>query len=183
MTLSVVYARDTGHVLGALALTGAAAPTDAAALVGPALPLRVLLGEGRTVTLPLDARDLAVTTVDAEPGALDEPMAFAVEGGSAGGSEPKPALLRLPAWKDGIRLTTKDLTVTLPVPTPVSVRLTALISDDRVTHVLAGEIPADRTEVKLPVTLAGDTPYGVLLLVSGWAGRLEKAKPQRTAGA
>ncbi|MFD0654406.1 hypothetical protein ACFQ2Y_43910 [Streptomyces malaysiensis subsp. malaysiensis] len=41
MALSVVYAVDTGHVVGALALTGADAPADVAALVGRALPLRV----------------------------------------------------------------------------------------------------------------------------------------------
>ncbi|AQW48321.1 hypothetical protein ACIQPP_49555 [Streptomyces violaceusniger] len=53
LALSVVYLADTGHVVGALALTGAGAgaPPDAAALVGPALPMRVLLGGGRTATL------------------------------------------------------------------------------------------------------------------------------------
>ncbi|WP_221352080.1 hypothetical protein [Streptomyces beigongshangae] len=181
MTLCVVYAPDTGHVLGALALTGAEAPaTDPAALVGPVLPLRVLLGAGRTATLPVDARNLAVAAVDAEPGAFDEPSAFAVEQGSGSGSGPKPALLRLQAWKDGILLTAKDLTVTLPAPVPSTARLTALVCDDQVTHVLAGEIPAGRNEVKLPVTLDKDTPYGVLVLVSGWAGRLEKVRSEKT---
>lgn len=175
MALSVVYAVDTDHVLGALALTGAsAAPADAAALVGPALPLRVSLGAGRAATLPVDARDLAVAAVDDEPGALGEPLAFGIERASDGSSEPKPKLLRLPSWTDGLQLTANDLTVTLPLPATTTARVVALVSDDQATHVLAGEIPAERNEVKLPVSLAGDTAYGVLVLVSGWAGRLEK---------
>ncbi|MFD7710044.1 hypothetical protein ACFV6E_24735 [Streptomyces sp. NPDC059785] len=178
MALSVVYAVDTDHVLGALTLTGASAPTTAAALVGPALPLRVSLGTGRTATLPVDARELAVAPVDDEPGALGEPLAYAIERGTSDDgtqAKPKPRLLHLPSWTGGLDLTTDDLTVTVPLPTTTTARVVALISDDQATHVLAGEIPADRNTVKLPVSLAGDTTYGVLVLVSGWAGRLEKA--------
>lgn len=172
MALTVVYAVDTGHVLGALALTGASAPTDAAALVGPELPLRVSLGAAGTATLPVDARDLAVAAVDDEPGALAEPLAFAVEFGSD--KKPKPKLLHLPSWTGGLQPTTDDLTVTVPLPATAPTRVIALIADNQVTHLLAGEIPADRNEVKLPVTLAGDTAYGVLVLVAGWAGLLER---------
>ncbi|MGW1717624.1 hypothetical protein [Streptomyces sp. NPDC002156] len=172
MALSVVYAEDTAHVLGALALIGASAPTEAAALVGPELPLRVSLGADGTAILPVDARDLAVAAVDEEPGALAEPLAFAVEFGSD--QKPKPKLLHLPSWTGGLQPATDGLTVTVPVPTTAPTRVVALVSDSRTTHVLAGEIPDGRRSVKLPVTLAGDTAYGVLVLVTGWAGLLER---------
>ncbi|MER6140625.1 hypothetical protein ABT174_11250 [Streptomyces sparsogenes] len=173
MALSVVYAADTGHVVGALELTGAGAPADVAALVGRALPLRVSLGQGRTATLPLNARDLAVAAVDDEPAALTDPLSFGVEVTSEG--RPKPALVRLPSWTDGIALAKDGLTVTVQVavarPTPV----VALVSDEQDTHVLAGEIPAQQTQVKLPVTLTAGSVHGVLVLPAGWAGHLEKA--------
>lgn len=169
MALSVVYAVDTGHVVGALALTGASAPADVAALLGRALPLRVSLGGGRVATLPLSARELAVAAVDDEPAALAEPLAFGVEVTPEG--KPKPALVRLASWTDGIALAKDGLTVTVKVaaarPTPV----VALVSDEQDTHVLAGEIPAQQTQVKLPVTLVGGSVHGVLVLVTGWADR------------
>ncbi|MDW6066222.1 hypothetical protein SAZ11_61175 [Streptomyces sp. FXJ1.4098] len=173
MALSVVYAVDTGHVVGALALTGAGAPPDVAALVGRALPLRVSLGAGRIATLPLSARDLAVASVDDEPAALTAPLDFGVEVTSDG--KPKPALVRLASWTDGIALTEDGLTVTVKVavarPTPVL----ALVSDEQDTHVLAGEIPAQQAQVNLPVTLVKGSVHGVLVLAAGWAGHLEKA--------
>ncbi|MFV2120124.1 hypothetical protein ACE14D_17455 [Streptomyces sp. Act-28] len=175
MTLTVVYAADTGHVVGALALTGADAPADVAALVGDALPLRVPLGGGRTVTLPLNARALAAAIVDGEPDALTDPLAFGVEPTSAGA--PGPALLRLAGWSggDGIALATDGLTVTVPVAANRPAGVVALVSDGQDTRVLAGEIPAQQVRVKLPVTLDQGGTYGVLALVAGWAGRLEKA--------
>ncbi|NUH38063.1 hypothetical protein HUF15_15020 [Streptomyces samsunensis] len=174
MALSVVYAVDTGHVVGALALTGADAPADVAALVGRALPLRVSLGEGRTATLPLNARDLAVAAVDDEPAALADPLAFGVELTAEG--KPKPALVRLPSWTEGIALATDGLTVTVKVAVARTTPVVVLVSDEQDTHVLTGEIPAQQTQVKLPVTLVADSVHGVLVLVAGWAGSLGKEK-------
>ncbi|MER5932594.1 hypothetical protein [Streptomyces sp. NPDC002054] len=174
MALSVVYVADTGHVVGALALTGAGAPPDVAALVGRALPMRVLLGGGRTATLPLKARELAVAAVDDEPAALADPLAFGVELTPEG--KPKPTLLRLATWtgSDSIALATDGLTVTVQVAAARPAKVVALVSDDQDTRVLAGEIPAQQTQVKLPVTLEAGSAHGVLVLVAGWAGRLEK---------
>jgi hypothetical protein len=174
MALSVVYAVDTGHVLGAVALTGASAPTDVAALVGSELPLRVSLGAVGTATLPVDARELAVAAVDDEPGALAQPLAFAVELGSD--EKPKPKLLHLPSLTDDLKLETGGLTIKAPLPATATTRVVALVADNQVTHVLAGEIPAGRNDVTLPVTLVKNTAYGVLVLVAGWAGRLERVK-------
>ncbi|MGW2326799.1 hypothetical protein ACWC5C_13655 [Streptomyces sp. NPDC001700] len=176
MALTVVYAADTGHVVGALALTGTAtaALPEAADLVGAGLPLRVALGDGRIATLPLSARELAVAAVDDEPGALAEPLAFGVEVTTDG--KPKPALVRLASWPDDIALATDGLTLTVKVavarPTPV----VALVSDEQNTHVLAGEIPAQQTQVKLPVTLVAGDVHGVLVLAAGWAGHLTMEK-------
>lgn len=113
-----------------------------------------------------------MAVVDDEPGALAEPLAFAVEFGSD--KKPRPKLLRLPSWTGGVEPTTDDLTITVPLPATAPTRVIALVADNQVTHLLAGEIPAGRNYVKLPVTLAGDTAYGVLVLVAGWAGLLER---------
>ncbi|MGW0768976.1 hypothetical protein [Streptomyces sp. NPDC002676] len=175
MALTVVYAADTGHVVGALALTGAGAPADVAALVGRALPMRVFLDEGRIATLPLNARDLAVAAVDDEPAALVDPLAFGVELSPEG--RPKPTLVRLATWTGsaGIALAADGLTVTVQVAAARPTKVVALVSDDQDTHVLAGELPAQQTQVKLPVSLDHGSKHGVLVLVAGWAGRLEEA--------
>ncbi|MFF4399607.1 hypothetical protein [Streptomyces sp. NPDC001480] len=173
MALSVVYAPATGHVLGALALTGGTAPADPAALVGRALPFRVSLGAHGTATLPFDARNLAVAAVDDEPGVLAEPLAYGVDRGSDG--KPKPTLLRLPPLADTCLVLAKDgLTVTVRHAPTATVTVVALVADDQDTHVLAGEIPAQQIQATLPVTLAATASYGVLVLVAGWAGRLER---------
>ncbi|MFI6638404.1 hypothetical protein [Streptomyces sp. NPDC050504] len=185
MGLSVVYAADTGHVVGALALTGAlgpavagpaAAPPDPAAFVGRALPLRVSLDNGEVAALPLGVRELAAAAVDDEPAALAEPLAFGVELSPDG--RPKPALVRLASWTGGISLAADGLVVKVQVASGRPVRVTALVSDDEDTHVLAGEIPAGQLEVKLPLTLAPgrENGHGVLVLAAGWAGRLQKVK-------
>ncbi|MFH9672108.1 hypothetical protein ACH4L5_07470 [Streptomyces sp. NPDC017405] len=176
MALTVVYTAGTGHVVGALALTGAAAPADVAALVGRALPMRVFLDDGSVAALPLDARDLAVAAVDDEPGALADPLAFGVELGPEG--RPEPTLVRLAAWTGGagVALSATGLTVTVQVAQARPATVVALVSDDQDTHVLAGEIPAQRSQVTLPVTLGPGGKHGVLVLVAGWAGRLEEAK-------
>jgi hypothetical protein len=164
--------------VGALALTGgaSAALPDVASLVGLALPLRVSLSEGRTATLPLNARELAVAAADDEPGALADPLAYAVELTADVPPKAKPTLLRLATWKEGLALATDGLTITVPIATNSPLKVVALISDEQETHVLAGEIAAGQTKVTLPVTLAKESEHGVLVLVGGWAGRLEKAK-------
>ncbi|MGY0063952.1 hypothetical protein ACWY4P_47120 [Streptomyces sp. LZ34] len=174
MTLHVVYAVGTGHVVGALAQTGADAPADAAALVGRALPLRVSLGDGRIAILPVSAEKLDVAAVDDEPAALADPLAFGVEVTSEG--KPKPALVRLATWSDGVVLAKDGITITVQVPANRTTPVIALISDEQDTHVLAGEIPAQQTQVKLPVTLTAGSEHGVLVLAAGWAGHLGMEK-------
>ncbi|MFF8958582.1 hypothetical protein [Streptomyces sp. NPDC014894] len=170
MTLSAVYVADTGHVVGALSLTGADAPADVAALVGGALPVRVSLGGGRTVTLSLPARRLAVLAADDEPGVLADPLAHGVDRPAEGA--PRPALLRLASWSEGVSLAGDGLTVTLPLAVNRAAPVVALISDGQDTRLLAGEIPEGAAGVTLPVTLPPGSEHGVLVLVTGWAGRL-----------
>ncbi|WP_050800209.1 hypothetical protein [Streptomyces himastatinicus] len=181
MALTVVYAADTGHVVGALALTGAStgvgsgAPPEVADLVGSALPLRVSLGDGRMATLPLSARELAVASVDDEPAALAEPLAFGVEVTTDG--KPKPALVRLASWPDNIALATDGLTLTVKVAVArPDARGRPGVPTSKNTHVLAGEIPAQQTQVTLPVTLVAGSEHGVLVLAAGWAGQLRTEK-------
>lgn len=174
MALHVVYAIGTGHVVGALAHTGADAPVDAAVLVGRALPLRVALSDGSIATLPLSAGKLGVAAVDDEPGALADPLAFGVE--LTGEDKPKPELLRLAGWDDDVVLAKDGITIKVQVPANGTTPVVALISDEQDTHVLTGEIPAQQTQVKLPVTLTAGSEHGVLVLAAGWAGHLGREK-------
>ncbi|MFD2467678.1 hypothetical protein [Amycolatopsis silviterrae] len=171
MSLSAVYVADTGHVVGALTVTGASPPNAVASLVGAELPLRISLDAGKTATIALAARQLAVAAVDDEPGVLDGPLGFGVE--LTPDAKPKPALSSLRSWSGGLTLTASACTLALPVETTRLTPVRALISDGEQTHVLAGEIPAGGKQAQLPVVLTGTGKHGVLALVSGWAGRLE----------
>ncbi|MFH9399249.1 hypothetical protein ACH4JS_05605 [Streptomyces sp. NPDC017638] len=175
MALTVVYTAGTGHVVGALALTGAGAPADVAALVGRALPMRVCVDQGRVATLPLNAGNLAVAVVDDEPAALVDPLAFGVELNPEG--RPGPTLTRLATWTGGagVALTPNGLTITVQVAPARPAKVVALVSADQDTHVLAGELPAQQTRVTLPVSLDAGGKHGVLVLAAGWAGLLEEA--------
>ena len=186
MTLSVVYVPDTGHVVGALAVTGEPAPDQVAALVGPALPLRVPLGGDETAVLMLRDRQLAALAADDEPGVFADPLAFGVEqvenpdstvvatvSDVRSASSTKPALLRLASWNTTLDFDQDTLAIEVPVAdatraTPV----VALVSDGAETRVLSGAIAAGQKTVNLPVTV-DDGPHGVLVLVAGWAARLE----------
>ncbi|GII84251.1 hypothetical protein Ssi03_22410 [Sphaerisporangium siamense] len=171
MALSVVYVADSGHVVGALALTGAGVAADLGAVVGAELSLRVPLGEGRVAPLPLSARRLALAPADDEPGVFDDPLAFGVE--LTSGGRPKPALARLAPWTTPLSLAKDRLTVTLPVPATRLTPVLALLSDGSETHVASGEIPPGGDKAELPVALDAG-PHGVLVLVAGNTGRLEK---------
>ncbi|GHH66637.1 hypothetical protein GCM10017673_12520 [Streptosporangium violaceochromogenes] len=173
MALSVVYVAGTGHVAGALALTGANAPGDVTSAVGAELPLRVSLGEGRTGVLSLKHGRLALAPADDEPDVFGDPLAFGVE--QAPGGRPKPVLVRLAPWTTPLGLTTDRLTITLPVAATRLTPVLALISDGQETHTSAGEIPAGGNRAELQVALTAGT-HGVLALVTGYAGRLEAVK-------
>lgn len=173
MSLSVVYVADTGHVAGALALTGANAPGDVTSAVGAELPLRVPLGEGGIAVLFLQHGRLALAPADDEPGVFGDPLAFGVE--PAPGGRPKPALARLAPWTIPLGLTTDKLTITLPAGVTRLTPVLALISDGQETHTSAGEIPVGGNRAELQMALTAGT-YGVLVLVAGYAGRLEAVK-------
>ena len=180
MTLSVVYVPDTGHVVGALGVTGASAPADVTALVGSALPLRVALGGGETAVLSLRDRQLLALAADDEPGAFADPLAFGVEQvvGANSAVVPKPALVRLAPWFTQLRFDADGLVITVPVAnTTGTTTVLALVSEGQETRVLAGAIEQGGRSVTLPVTVDGG-PHGVLVLVAGWAGRLESVTRQ-----
>ncbi|MGW0809029.1 hypothetical protein [Nonomuraea sp. NPDC002799] len=170
MSLLVVYVPDTGHVVGAVSAIGAVLPgADAgvAALVGDALPLRVSAAEGG---LSLPARELAVHQPDDEPRVFADPLAYGVE--QVPGQKPKPALVRLATWGEGVTLTATGLVITVPVKnTSQDTPVLALVAEGQDVHVLAGRIPAGQDTVVLPVTV-DDGTYEVLALVTGWTGVL-----------
>lgn len=170
MSLSVVYVADTGHVAGALARTGADTSPDVRSLVGAELPLRVSLGGGQIAVLPLRDRRLAVAAADDEPAVFGDPLAFGVE--QSPGGKPKPALVRLAPWATALELTAGELTLTLPAKATRLTPVLALISDGRETHAVAGEIAVSGDKAQLQVALTPGT-HGVLILVAGYAGRLE----------
>jgi hypothetical protein len=170
MSISVVYSASTGHVMGALAVTGGTPSADVALLVGDSLPLRISLPTGEVAVLSLTDRQLGAGVVDDEPGVFVNSLAFGV---TLEEDKPKPTLAQLATWDTDLELTAQGLTIKVPVPnasraTPVL----ALISDGPATHVLVNEIPAGKTDVTIPVTV-GSGEHGLLVLVEGWAGRLE----------
>jgi hypothetical protein len=170
MSLSVVYAADTGHVVGALAVTGGVPSADVASLVGSALPLRITHPAGDVAVLSLTDRQLGGAVVDDEAGVFDEPLGFGV---TLEDGIPKPTLVQLAAWSTSLDLTGNGLVVKVPIAnTARATRVLALVSDGAATHVLLGEIPQDKDQVKLPVSVDSGA-HGVLVLAEGWAGRLE----------
>ena len=173
MTLSVVYVAETGHVVGAQALTGVDAATDLAALVGTELPLRKSLDTGEIAVVPLRARLLGAGPVDDEPGVFADPLAF---GADLEDDVLKPALLRLAPWDDPLELNEKTFDVTVPVAVTQPTRVVVLIADDPDAHLLTGEIPAESTTLKFQVDLKKDDVHAVLVLVAGQVGRFEALK-------
>ncbi|MGB3441550.1 MAG: hypothetical protein WBA97_22610 [Actinophytocola sp.] len=180
MTLSVVYALDTGHVVGAVAVTGDAEPGTVGVLVGPALPLRVVLEDGETAVLSLRDRQLAAHAADEEPGVFADPLVFGVEQveNTNSGVTAKPALLRLPPLSTPPEFNAIGLHVTVPQAVGTqATKVLALVSLGAETRALTGAIEPGETSVTLPVAV-DDGPHGVLVLVAGWAGRLESVNKQ-----
>lgn len=180
MALFVVYAPETGHVVGAvnsigapaLAPPGPSGTVDPGPLVGAALPLRVSLGAGELAVVSLPARELAAHAPDDEPAVLADPLAFGVEQVD-NGQPPKPALVRLRTWSGGLAFTPVGLSVMIPTPDQVNVtHVVAFVAEGQDTRMISGDIKAGDTKVVLPIAVE-DGAHGVLVLVTGWAGRLK----------
>ncbi|GAA4474488.1 hypothetical protein [Phytohabitans houttuyneae] len=160
MSLTVAYAKETGHVLGALAVSG---PVAAGDLYGAGIPLWVPLPGGGTASLTVPAARLGVAAVDDEPGALAAPRDWGVEAG-------RTALRPLAPWTGGITAAADGLTVTVSRAVPAAAAVLVVVAGG---PPLAGQIAEGERETTLGVRLApGD--HGVLVLVSGWVGRLER---------
>lgn len=175
MTLSVVYVPDTGHVVAALAVTGGQAPDDVAALVGPALPLRVTVDDGETVALQLLKGKLSGLAADDEPGVFADPLAFGVDQVTTADQQvvPKPTLLRLDPLTDEPALDANGLTVTVPrVDLAADRAVLVLISDGPGTQVVPWLLRKGEKTTTVPVSV-DDGAHGVLVLVAGWAGVLQ----------
>ncbi|MFD5095647.1 hypothetical protein ACFWMR_33950 [Amycolatopsis thailandensis] len=172
MSVFAVYESSTGNVVGAAKAIGVAVPT-AQALVGDALPVRLSLGTGEVVTLSLRGRELAVHEADDQPEVFVEPLAYGVT--RVQGQPPKPALAKLPVLPESPTFDAVGLLVKLPKNPPQDTTVFALVSEGEETLPLAGTITKDTDHVSLPVTVTAGA-HAVLLLVAGWAGRLEEVK-------
>jgi hypothetical protein len=166
MTLYVVYVPATGHVVGAVNVTGAVPPANVGELVGSALPMRISV-DGEEVTLPLQANQLALLKADDEPEVFADPTAFGVV--QVQGAAPKPTLVRLFSWDEELTLTTDTLFVTVKSANAENTPVLALISEGREVQVVAKPMRAGEDTVELPVTVS-EGPHGVLVLVAGWTG-------------
>ncbi|MER6912552.1 hypothetical protein ABT354_12855 [Streptomyces sp. NPDC000594] len=169
-TLSALYWRETGHVVGALSLTGAGPVTDVAALTGRVLPLGVGVAGALPLAVALPADRLGAVAADEEPGALAEPLSYGVE--TAEGRA-RPTLVRLTRWTGGITLAHDGITVRLPQPVLAATTVVALVGDAQETLSARGVIGEGRTSLTLPLSV-DDGAYGVLVLAAGWAGRLHR---------
>jgi hypothetical protein len=173
MTLFVVYTPKTGNVVGAVNAIGGAPPaddTDVGALVGEELPLRVALDTDIAI-LKVPAGTLAFHTPDDKPDVLTNPLGFGVE--QVPDQKPKPALLPLPVSTTTLTFTGTALVVPVdPAPTHDTAVL-AFVSDGLKTIQQEGTITAGKPEVELPMSVQLGQ-HGVLVLVAGWAGRLER---------
>jgi len=171
MSLSVVYVEDTGHVVGAVALTGASPGADVGSLAGAELPLRLALGSGNMSTLSLPDKRLAALAADDEPGVFAEPLSFGIELGADG--KPKPSLVRLAPWDKAFVLTADTLTVNLQQEATRITPIMVLLSGDPETHLFTGEIQAGAGSAGFQVSLTTGDEHAVLVLVEGQAGRFE----------
>lgn len=173
MSLFVVYVKKTGHVVGAVQAIGAALPT-VAEVAGDALPVRVSLLPEEVATLTLDAGELGVQEADDEPGVFLDPLAFGVEP-VLPGQPPKPALVPLVESSKPLVFKDNGLRVEVDNPVGADTVVRVFISAGRATTVLPGQINKGDTSTTLP-TAVDDDPHGVLVLVPGWVGRLEKVE-------
>jgi hypothetical protein len=171
MSFTVVYAKDTRQVLGALAVTGPAGPLPViGALVGKQLPVRVGRSDRTSVELAVPASRLDVAAVDDTPDALVHPLSYGVDSGPD--QTPRSALLRL---ADGLSVTlaAKGVTLTLTGRTPVDLPvLVAVAGDDGQVRVEPWQIGSGEQETTVGMTLTTGKEYGVLALVRQWAGWL-----------
>jgi len=182
MGLTVVYAKETWHVLGAVQSTGGAGGVpDAGQLVGDRLELRgnrALPGpaESGAVPIAVPVDQLAAAAVDAAsdldglPAVLTTPFAFGV---TVVNEQPKSALVPLnDGWGPApVEATTRRITVTLPQPVTEGSPALVLVA------VGAGpprSLPALVTGPQLTIdTNLSAGVYPVLTLVRGVAARID----------
>ncbi|MEU8636525.1 hypothetical protein AB0C38_30525 [Amycolatopsis sp. NPDC048633] len=166
MSVFVVYESSTGVVVGAVQAIGTPVPA-VDALVGAALPVRV--GEA---VLSLPSRELAVHEADDQPAVFAGPLAYGVT--RPPNQPPKPALAKLPVL-DAPTFDETGLVVQLPGAPAQDTAVFALVSEGPATLPITGTITTDTARVSIPVTVSAGA-HTVLLLVAGWAGRLEEVE-------
>jgi hypothetical protein len=173
MSLNVLYAAETGHVLGAVAVSGPVTTPSVEDLAGPALPLWVA-DRTAAVDLAVPAARLAVVTVADEEGALAAPCDFGVD--VSPGQAPRSALRRLDPWPEGFmpfEPVPAGVEITVPRSRPEATAVLVVIAGPTSPPPVLSEIPAGDQDVIVGATLTSGE-YGILVLAAGWAGRLER---------
>jgi hypothetical protein len=168
VSVFAVYESSTGVVVGAVRAIDLPVPA-VVALVGAALPVRA-----GAATLTLPGRELAVHEADDQPEVFTDPLAYGVT--RVPNQPPKPALAKLPTL-DPPTFDGTGLLVALPGNPAQDAAVFALVSEGQGTLPVTGTITKDTDHVALPVTVSAGT-HAVLLLVAGWAGRLDEVEKQ-----
>ncbi|VVJ18065.1 Uncharacterised protein [Amycolatopsis camponoti] len=169
MSVFAVYETSTGVVVGAVKAIDVPVPA-VDALVGAALPVR-----SGAATMSLPARELAVHEADDQPEVFADPLAYGVT--RLPDQPPKPALAKLAELPDPPAFDGTGLLVALPGNPAQDTTVFALVSEGPGTLLVTGTIAKDTDHVSLPVTVSAG-PHAVLLLVAGWAGRLDEVEKQ-----
>jgi hypothetical protein len=167
MSLSVVYVRETGHVVGGLAVTGVAAPVDVPSLLGTGFPMRITFDSGEVATVTLQPNQLAAGAADDTPAVFADPLSFGVD---TVDDKPKPVLVRLARWSEALLLTETTLTVKVPVAVAEDTKVLVMIGAD----LYLGKISEDKDSTIFQMSLKRGETHAVLVLVAGHAGRFEE---------
>jgi hypothetical protein len=178
----VVYASDTGHVLGALAPNGPVGDAPAVSqLIGDAMPLWVTGKDGRPLALPVPAHYLGSAVVNDLAGVVTVPLGFGVE---LTNGTPRPDLQALspptdatgpllPPPRASVTVAVTATQVTVRVPDPADTALPVLLvlsGPDGPQPPMTGAIGSGSESTTFTVSLATGDPYAALALVKGRRG-------------
>lgn len=172
-TLTVIYARSTGHVLAAVTRREPpAGDEDPAGLVGSGLPLRSvgLPTPPDMITVPADRLASAVVESDT---VLEDPRQYQVV--EVKQNDKKHELQQVKPGTVKITLTATGAKLSYPggvdtVPHPVLV----VLEQAGPPKILSGSIPALSSTVTLLATLPAGSTWRTLTLVSGFALHAEE---------
>lgn len=175
-SMSVVFIKDTGHVVGASTQLAEAGEPDLELAVGDAFPLHNLRAETSNISaleLPLPRAVLDIKSVPYDPAVLAQPQSHVVDGGFVV-EIPPSAVPDEPALKpDKI---TPEIDPAAPDDLKVLTIVVGLTPSNTERRVQSGVIEAGETKVDLNLSVLPGEPaaniaagsyYGICVAVSG----------------